>query len=96
MHLIRGQESIQLNPLADDGWHKFFFFNILYLASINAWAIYKEVVGTKFKRPDYILNLADELLNNYVPAETSTLSNFTPGADDGPNPSSRKSKQCQI
>ncbi|GBM75717.1 hypothetical protein AVEN_92721-1 [Araneus ventricosus] len=73
-----------------------FFFNILDLAAINAWVICKEVVGTKIKRRDYILNLADELRNNYVPCKTSTLSDFTPGTDDGPTVSSRKSKQCQI
>ncbi|GBM73729.1 hypothetical protein AVEN_532-1 [Araneus ventricosus] len=31
----------------------------------SAWVIYKEVVGTKTKRRDYILNFADELRNNY-------------------------------
>ncbi|GBM59781.1 hypothetical protein AVEN_6655-1 [Araneus ventricosus] len=62
-------------------WHVQDFFNILNLAAINAWIIYKEVVGTKYKRRDYILNLAnsDELRNNYVSSKTSTLPNFTPG-----------------
>ncbi|GBL74174.1 hypothetical protein AVEN_231057-1 [Araneus ventricosus] len=72
------------------------FFNILDLATINAWVIFKEVVGTKIKRRDYILNLVDELRNNYVPSKTSTLSDFSPGIDDGPTASRRKSKQCQI
>ncbi|GBN65053.1 hypothetical protein AVEN_116201-1 [Araneus ventricosus] len=77
-------------------WWTQVVFNILELAAINAWAIYKEVVGKKIKRRDYILNLADELGNNYVPSKTSTLSDFTPGTDDGPTASSMKSKQCPI
>ncbi|GBM46827.1 hypothetical protein AVEN_132488-1 [Araneus ventricosus] len=62
------------------------------LAAINAWVIYKEVVGRKMKRCDYILNLADEQRNNYVASNTSTLSDFTPGTDDGPIALSKKRK----
>ncbi|GBL74843.1 hypothetical protein AVEN_243692-1 [Araneus ventricosus] len=68
----------------------------LYLAAINAWIIHKEITGIKIKRRDYILNLADELPTNYVSSKTSTLSDFTSGADDAPTTSSRKRKQFQI
>ncbi|GBM75506.1 hypothetical protein AVEN_42998-1 [Araneus ventricosus] len=94
MYLIRWQETIQLNPLPDDDWHK--FFNILDLAAINAWVIYKEIVGTKIKNRNHILNLDDQLQKNCVPSKTSTLSTFTPSTDDGPTASSRKRKQRQI
>ncbi|GBM53409.1 hypothetical protein AVEN_73438-1 [Araneus ventricosus] len=72
------------------------FCNILNLAAINAWVIYKEIDGAKIKRLDDILNLADELQNNYVSSKTSTLSDFTPGTDNRPSASSRKRKQCHI
>ncbi|GBM07246.1 hypothetical protein AVEN_25500-1 [Araneus ventricosus] len=77
-------------------WPAQVFFNILDLAAINSWVIYKEVVGTKIKSRDYIFNLADELRNNHVLCKTSTLSDFTPGTDDGPTASSRKIKKCKI
>ncbi|GBM22628.1 hypothetical protein AVEN_177568-1 [Araneus ventricosus] len=79
LYLIRWQESIRLNPLPNDGGHKF-FFNIHDLVALNACVIYKEVVGTKIKRRNYILNLADELRNNYVSSKTSMSSDFTPGS----------------
>ncbi|GBM27350.1 hypothetical protein AVEN_120939-1 [Araneus ventricosus] len=77
-------------------WPAQVLLNILDLAAINAWVICKKIVGTKIKRHGYILNLADKLRNNYVPSKTFTLSDFTPGTDDGSTASSRKNKQCQI
>ncbi|GBN26023.1 hypothetical protein AVEN_41151-1 [Araneus ventricosus] len=71
------------------------FLNTLHLAAISASVNYKEIVGTKIKRLDYILNLADKLRNKYVPSKTSTLSDFNPGTDDGPTALIRNSKQCQ-
>ncbi|GBN87946.1 hypothetical protein AVEN_6458-1 [Araneus ventricosus] len=83
MYLIRWQESILLNPLSDDGLYKI-FFNILDIAAINAWVIYKEITGTKIKRLDYFLNLADDVQNNYVSSKTSGLSDFTDRPMAGP------------
>ncbi|GBM36095.1 hypothetical protein AVEN_179094-1 [Araneus ventricosus] len=74
-------------------WPAQAFFNNLDLAAVNTWVIYKEVVGTKTKRRDYILNLADELRNNYVPFKTSTLYEFTPGTGDGPQPQAGRAKK---
>lgn len=77
-------------------WPVQVFFNVLDLAAINAWIIYKETTGIKIKRRDYILNSADELRKNYVSSKTSPLSDFTPGTDNTSTISSRKLKQCQI
>ncbi|GBM36391.1 hypothetical protein AVEN_234782-1 [Araneus ventricosus] len=70
--------------------------NILDLADINGWVINNEIIGTKIKRRDYILNLAEELRKNYASSKRATLSDFTPSTDDGPTASSRKSKQCKL
>ncbi|GBO23100.1 hypothetical protein AVEN_116232-1 [Araneus ventricosus] len=72
------------------------FSNILDFAAINGWVIYKEVIGTKIKRRDYILNLAEELRKTYASSKRATLSDFPPGTDDGPTASSRKSKHCRL
>ncbi|GBN90229.1 hypothetical protein AVEN_72425-1 [Araneus ventricosus] len=76
-------------------WPVQLFPTILDLAALNAWIIYKEVVGTKINRRDYILNLADDLRNNYVSSKTSKLSDFTSGTVDGPTALNRKHKQFQ-
>ncbi|GBM31335.1 hypothetical protein AVEN_197825-1 [Araneus ventricosus] len=66
--------------LASRRWPVQGFSNILDSAAINDWVIYKEAFVVKIiKRRDYILNLADELRNNYVCYEKSTLSYFSPG-----------------
>ena len=41
------------------------FYNILDLAIINAWIIYKEVTGQNITRINFILNLAEELRTEY-------------------------------
>ncbi|GBM23208.1 hypothetical protein AVEN_217687-1 [Araneus ventricosus] len=56
----------------------------------------RKSLAQKIKRQDYILNLADELRNNYVSTKTSTLSDFTPRTDDGPIVSRMKREPCQI
>ncbi|GBN55432.1 hypothetical protein AVEN_201001-1 [Araneus ventricosus] len=70
-----------------------FSFKRRYLAAINDHVFYKEITTMKIKRHDYILNLADELQNNYVSNKISTLSHFTPGRDDGATTSSKKRKK---
>ena len=43
-------------------WPLQVFFNIFYLAAINAWMIlYKESTGSKLSRKDFLFQLAEEL-----------------------------------
>lgn len=47
-------------------WPVHTFYNILDLAGINAWVLYKEVTNTKIMRRDFLLKLADELAKDYT------------------------------
>ncbi|CAD1478542.1 unnamed protein product, partial [Heterotrigona itama] len=42
------------------------FFNILDLAGINAWILYKETTGEQISRKDFMFQLADELAADNV------------------------------
>ena len=42
-------------------WPLQVFFNILNLAAINAWILYKECIGSKIFRKEFIFCLAEEL-----------------------------------
>ena len=46
-------------------WPVQVLYNILDLAAINAWILYKETTGAAIKRREYILKLADELSKPY-------------------------------
>ena len=48
------------------------FYNILYLAGINAWIFYKEVTGKSMRNQDFLLHLATELRKPYLAALEST------------------------
>ena len=41
-------------------------FNILDLAGINAWILYKETTGEQISRKDFMFQLADELAADNV------------------------------
>lgn len=47
-------------------WPVHVFHNILDLAAINAWIIFKLVTGIKISRRNFILNLAEELRRAYM------------------------------
>lgn len=47
-------------------WPVQVFYNILDLAAINSWILYKETTGASIKRRDFILKLADELSKPYA------------------------------
>ena len=49
------------------------FYNILDLAAINAWILYKEPTGAAIKRREYILKLADELSKPYVQGRAANI-----------------------
>ena len=42
------------------------FFNILDLAGINAWVLYKETTGVKISRQEFLFQLAVELAAMYI------------------------------
>lgn len=56
-------------------WPLQVFFNILDLAAINAWIIYKECTGSNISRRDFLLRLAEELCGHRaLQTTTSDLS----------------------
>ena len=52
-------------------WPVQVFYNILDLAAINAWILYKETTGATIKRRSFILQLAEELSQPYVSARNA-------------------------
>lgn len=54
-------------------WPVHTFYNILDLAGINAWVIYKEVTNTKITIRDFLLKLADELAKDYTETRVRAL-----------------------
>ena len=46
-------------------WHVHVFYNILNLAAINAWIIYRGVTGEKTSRHAFLRQLAEELREVY-------------------------------
>ena len=46
-------------------WPLHVFYNILDLAVINAWIIYKETTGVNISRKNFIFQLAEELSGDY-------------------------------
>ena len=46
-------------------WPLQVFYNILDLATINAWILYKETTQVNISRKDVIFQLAEELRSNY-------------------------------
>ncbi|KAK2580001.1 hypothetical protein KPH14_010766 [Odynerus spinipes] len=81
-------------------WHLQIFFNILDLAAINAWILYKEVTGIQIERKQFLFQLAEQFSADYTTERekhssqqkdpqisTATSSNTT---------DSTKRKICQI
>lgn len=52
-------------------WPLQVFFNILDLAGINAWVLYKETTGENISRKDFLFQLANELAREYRNSRTS-------------------------
>lgn len=46
-------------------WPLQVFFNILDLAGINAWILYKETTGEEISRQEFLFQLAEELGTEY-------------------------------
>ncbi|KAK9680162.1 Transposase IS4 [Popillia japonica] len=64
---VLDQMARQYSPKsASRRWPPHVFFNILDMAAINAWILYKEVTGTKISRHDLLFELAEELMESYT------------------------------
>lgn len=71
-------------------WPLQVFYNILDLAAINAWILYKETTGVKISRKNFIFQLAEELGSDYCDEQNTSFNSLS----DVQNPNMRKS--CQI
>jgi hypothetical protein len=76
-------------------WPVQVFYNILDLAGINAWILYKEVTGKSMRRRDFLLQLATELRKPYVAARESTA-HVHPRNVSANQTNPNKRRQCQV
>jgi hypothetical protein len=53
-------------------WPLQVFFNILDLAGINSWILYKETTGEKISRKDFLFKLAEELASEFQSSRTKS------------------------
>ena len=74
-------------------WPVHVWYNILDLAAINAWILYKSVTGQKISRRNFIVQLAEELRQSGSKQSVSklSLSPVAPASAD-----SRKRRHCQV
>lgn len=75
-------------------WPLQVFFNVLDLAAINAWVLYKEVTKQKISRQDFIFKLAEELREDYIKNEKLTTRPETQEASS--SETNNKRRQCQV
>ena len=75
-------------------WPVAVFYNILDLACINAYVLYKKKTGDAISRRNFMFQLATELREAHVQGKTAPLFNnfYQNLMVDG----SRKRKQCQV
>jgi hypothetical protein len=76
-------------------WPVHVFYNILDLAAINAWILYKELTGNTVSRRNFILQLADELRLLHLRDRQSTSRRAHVGVQQQSS-SSQKRPHCQI
>ncbi|XP_043486360.1 piggyBac transposable element-derived protein 4-like [Polistes fuscatus] len=74
-------------------WSLQVFFNILDLAGINAWVLYKETTGEEITRQEFLFQLAEELAIEYQ-QELGKKNQPIPIASTSTG--SRERKTCQI
>lgn len=70
-------------------WPVHSFFNILDLAGIKAWILYKELTKEKISRRDFLFKLGEELAKEYV--ENKSANAYLPVSGAG---GSRR--RCQV
>lgn len=79
-------------------WPVHVFYNILDLAPINSWILYRKVTGMNISRHDFIHQLVNELRAEYVKNRTTSAetqrheSNF----ETSESATNNKRRQCQV
>lgn len=77
-------------------WPVQVFFNILDLAAINAWVLYKQTTGEKISRQEFLFQLAEELATEYrYIHEQGKMESMAKTSADSTTISERR-KTCQI
>ena len=77
-------------------WPVAVFYNILDLAGINAFMVYKKRTGDKISRRDFLFKLATELCEGYIVERSSRNGTIVTHYRQLLKNQSRESKQCQI
>ena len=80
-------------------WPVAVFYNILDLAGINAFVLYKKRTGDKVSRRDFLLKLATELREDYISEKSSrnaSVSGPPSLSTTSTKTKAEKRKQCQI
>lgn len=78
-------------------WPLQVFFNILDMAAINAWILYKEATGKKICRQDFIFKLAEELRERERENKKTAASSTAPIPQNASSSETQnKRRQCQI
>lgn len=75
-------------------WPLQVFFNILDLACINAWILYKETTGENISRKDFMFQLADELASDYKNSKSGP--SVLPTKEATTITTSKLRKSCQV
>lgn len=76
-------------------WPLQIFFNILDLAAINAWILYKEATGIQIQRKQFLFQLAEQLSTDYR-AERQKKSSKNEDPQTSNTTYSNKRKICQV
>lgn len=74
-------------------WPLQVFFNILDLAGINSWILYRSITGKNISRKDFLFRLAEELTSEYKSSSQGRASEILRPATQNPRP---VRKWCQI
>ena len=85
-------------------WPVQVFYNVLDLAAINAWVLYKETTNKRISRRKFILQLCNELRQAYIatPPRALVAGTGQPAEVDGndvgvePQPPKRRRRHCQV
>ena len=94
-----GHEELASVKSGSRRWPIHVFFNVLDLAAINAWVLYKEVTGVTISRREFILQLCEELRSEYIEDRQSKKQRQEPLQSTSTRQEAtinRKRKKCTI
>ncbi|CAD1478497.1 unnamed protein product, partial [Heterotrigona itama] len=77
-------------------WPVYVFFNILDLAGINVWILYRETTGMKISRQRFLLQLTDELVTEYHEFLEEGKENLQQETSSSPSNILQSRRKCQI